>query len=58
MAEVRARLGEPEAMIEAKIGDHVDRHARRFIAHSPFLTPPPTPRAAPTAHPAATTPAS
>lgn len=38
MVEVRARLGEPEAMIEAKIGDHVDRHARRFIAHSPFLT--------------------
>jgi PPOX class probable FMN-dependent enzyme len=38
MAEVRARLGEPEAMIEAKIGGHVDRHARRFIAHSPFLT--------------------
>jgi PPOX class probable FMN-dependent enzyme len=38
MAEVRARLGEPEAMIEAKVGDHVDKHARRFIAHSPFLT--------------------
>ncbi|MDT7800891.1 MAG: uncharacterized protein QOI78_4324 [Actinomycetota bacterium] len=38
MAEVRARLGEPEPMIEAKVGDHVDRHARRFIAHSPFLT--------------------
>jgi len=38
MAEVRARLGEPEAMIEAKLGDHIDRHARRFIAHSPFLT--------------------
>lgn len=38
MAEVRARLGEPEAMIEAKVGDHVDRHARLFIAHSPFLT--------------------
>jgi len=38
MAEVRARLGEPEAMIEAKIGDRIDRHARRFIAHSPFLT--------------------
>ncbi|WP_326951129.1 pyridoxamine 5'-phosphate oxidase family protein [Amycolatopsis sp. NBC_01307] len=38
MAEVRARLGEPEAMIEAKILGHVDRHVRRFIAHSPFLT--------------------
>ncbi|WP_290062610.1 MSMEG_1061 family FMN-dependent PPOX-type flavoprotein [Amycolatopsis solani] len=38
MAEVRSRLGEPEAMIEAKIGDRIDRHARRFIAHSPFLT--------------------
>ncbi|MDQ7803676.1 pyridoxamine 5'-phosphate oxidase family protein [Amycolatopsis sp. A133] len=38
MAEVRTRLGEPEAMIEAKIGDRIDRHAHRFIAHSPFLT--------------------
>ncbi|WIV53653.1 MSMEG_1061 family FMN-dependent PPOX-type flavoprotein [Amycolatopsis nalaikhensis] len=38
MAEVRSRIGEPEAMIEAKIGDRVDRYARRFIAHSPFLT--------------------
>jgi PPOX class probable FMN-dependent enzyme len=38
MTAVRDRLGEPEAMIEAKIGDHIDRHARRFIAHSPFLT--------------------
>ncbi|WIX92798.1 MSMEG_1061 family FMN-dependent PPOX-type flavoprotein [Amycolatopsis sp. DG1A-15b] len=37
-AEVAARLGEPEAMIKAKIGDRIDRHARRFIAHSPFLT--------------------
>lgn len=37
-AEVRARVGEPEAMIEAKIGDRIDPHARRFIAHSPFLT--------------------
>ena len=35
---VRARLGEPEAMIKAKIGDRIDRHSRRFIAHSPFLT--------------------
>lgn len=38
MAEVRSRLGEPDAMIEAKIAGRVDRHARRFIAHSPFLT--------------------
>ena len=35
--EVRARLGEPEAMIKAKVGDHIDRHSRRFIAHAPFL---------------------
>jgi PPOX class probable FMN-dependent enzyme len=38
VAEVRARLGEPEEMIKAKIGDRIDQHARRFIAHSPFLT--------------------
>ncbi|MEE1791664.1 pyridoxamine 5'-phosphate oxidase family protein [Streptomyces sp. BE308] len=36
-AEVRARLGEPEPMAEAKILDHIDEHAHRFIAHSPFL---------------------
>ncbi len=35
--EVRARLGEPEAMVKAKVGDRIDRHFRRFIAHSPFL---------------------
>lgn len=35
--EVRARLGEPEAMIKAKSRDRLDRHSRRFIAHSPFL---------------------
>lgn len=35
--EVRARLGEPEAIVKAKVGDHVDRHVRRFIAHSPFV---------------------
>ncbi|GAA2358532.1 pyridoxamine 5'-phosphate oxidase family protein [Saccharopolyspora halophila] len=34
--EIRARLGEPEEMIKAKVGDHVDEFARRFIAHSPF----------------------
>lgn len=36
--EVRARLGEPEEMIENKKHARVDEHARRFIAHSPFLT--------------------
>jgi PPOX class probable FMN-dependent enzyme len=36
-AEVRARLGEPEAFVKAKVGDRIDRHARRFIAHSPFV---------------------
>ncbi|RSM68537.1 flavin-nucleotide-binding protein [Amycolatopsis sp. WAC 01375] len=35
--QVRARLGEPEAMIKAKVHDRVDRHGRRFIAHSPFV---------------------
>lgn len=35
--EVRARLGEPDAMAEAKILDHIDEHFHRFIAHSPFL---------------------
>ncbi|MGC7098364.1 MSMEG_1061 family FMN-dependent PPOX-type flavoprotein [Amycolatopsis lurida] len=34
---VRARLGEPEAMVKAKVHDRVDRHFRRFIAHAPFL---------------------
>jgi PPOX class probable FMN-dependent enzyme len=37
MAEVRDRLGAPEEMIEGKKLDHVDKHARRFIAHAPFL---------------------
>ncbi|WHX16527.1 pyridoxamine 5'-phosphate oxidase family protein [Streptomyces malaysiensis subsp. malaysiensis] len=37
-AEVRARLGEPEAMVKAKIQDRIDEHFRLFIAHSPFLT--------------------
>ena len=36
-AEVRARLGEPDALTRAKIFDRVDDYARRFIAHSPFL---------------------
>ncbi|OKI00883.1 flavin-nucleotide-binding protein [Streptomyces sp. CB02923] len=36
--EVRARLGEPEATLENKKIDHIDRFARRFIAHSPFLS--------------------
>ncbi|WP_413105340.1 MSMEG_1061 family FMN-dependent PPOX-type flavoprotein [Streptomyces sp. Inha503] len=37
-AEVRARIGEPEDLIKRKIHDSLDRHCRRFIAHSPFLT--------------------
>lgn len=37
-ADVRARLGEPEEMIKAKILDRMDEHFHRFIAHSPFLT--------------------
>ncbi|MEU4192440.1 MSMEG_1061 family FMN-dependent PPOX-type flavoprotein [Kribbella sp. NPDC026611] len=36
-AEVRARIGEPDDLIKAKAHDRIDRHARRFIAHSPFL---------------------
>ncbi|MFD3583172.1 MSMEG_1061 family FMN-dependent PPOX-type flavoprotein [Streptomyces sp. NPDC058683] len=36
-AEVRARLGEPEAMTKAKILDRIDDYFRIFIAHSPFL---------------------
>ncbi|MFI6497830.1 MSMEG_1061 family FMN-dependent PPOX-type flavoprotein [Nonomuraea typhae] len=38
LQEVLALLGEPEPMTKAKIFDHIDRHTRRFIAHSPFLT--------------------
>ncbi|MGW8374867.1 MSMEG_1061 family FMN-dependent PPOX-type flavoprotein [Streptomyces sp. ODS28] len=37
-AEVRARLGAPEPVAEAKILDHVDAHTHRFIAHSPYLS--------------------
>lgn len=37
LEEVRARIGEPDAMIKSKKSDHIDRHAHRFIAHSPFL---------------------
>lgn len=36
--QVRARMGEPDAMITAKVFDHLDHPTRRFIAHSPFLT--------------------
>ncbi|MFF3485472.1 MSMEG_1061 family FMN-dependent PPOX-type flavoprotein [Streptomyces sp. NPDC002701] len=36
-AEVRARIGEPEDMIKRKVRDRLDRHARRFVAHAPFL---------------------
>jgi PPOX class probable FMN-dependent enzyme len=35
--EIRAGLGEPEAMTKAKILDHIDEHFHRFIAHAPFL---------------------
>jgi PPOX class probable FMN-dependent enzyme len=35
--EVRARIGEPDAMVKSKKRDHIDQHSRRFIAHSPFL---------------------
>ncbi|MCA2211412.1 MSMEG_1061 family FMN-dependent PPOX-type flavoprotein [Jidongwangia harbinensis] len=35
--EVRARIGEPDAMVRAKKRDHLDHHSRRFIAHAPFL---------------------
>ncbi|ONI81554.1 flavin-nucleotide-binding protein [Actinosynnema sp. ALI-1.44] len=35
--EVRARIGEPEDMIRAKVHDRIDRHGHRFIAHSPFV---------------------
>ncbi|WP_030660055.1 MSMEG_1061 family FMN-dependent PPOX-type flavoprotein [Streptomyces rimosus] len=38
MEEVRARLGEPESMLENKKIDHIDGFIRRFIAHSPFLS--------------------
>ncbi|GGS46706.1 MSMEG_1061 family FMN-dependent PPOX-type flavoprotein [Streptomyces griseoviridis] len=37
-AGVRARLGEPDAMVAAKKTDRLDAYHRRFIAHSPFLT--------------------
>lgn len=37
MEEVRARLGEPDAMVANKIQDRIDEHIRLFIAHSPFL---------------------
>lgn len=35
--EVRARLGEPEAMIKDKVLDRIDDTSRRFVAHAPFL---------------------
>ncbi|MEU6130773.1 MSMEG_1061 family FMN-dependent PPOX-type flavoprotein [Saccharopolyspora sp. NPDC047091] len=39
MAELRARLGEPDDVVKAlKGGDRVDAHAHRFIAHSPYLS--------------------
>jgi PPOX class probable FMN-dependent enzyme len=36
-AQVRARIGEPDDMIKSKNHDRLDRNARRFVAHSPFL---------------------
>jgi PPOX class probable FMN-dependent enzyme len=36
-ADVRARIGEPDDLIKTKTHDRLDRHARRFVAHSPFL---------------------
>jgi len=35
--QLRARIGEPEERIKAKVSDRIDAHARRFLAHSPFL---------------------
>jgi PPOX class probable FMN-dependent enzyme len=37
LQEVRARLGEPDDMVKQKVHDRIDRHSRRFIAHSPFV---------------------
>jgi uncharacterized protein len=37
LAEVLAKLGEPDEMIANKIMDSVDDYVRIFIAHSPFL---------------------
>ncbi|SFS82429.1 MSMEG_1061 family FMN-dependent PPOX-type flavoprotein [Saccharopolyspora flava] len=36
--EVRARIGEPDAMMRVKKQPTLDEHLRRFIAHSPFLS--------------------
>ncbi|MEB3372206.1 MSMEG_1061 family FMN-dependent PPOX-type flavoprotein [Saccharopolyspora mangrovi] len=36
--EIRASLGEPDAMMKVKKQARLDRHLRRFIAHSPFLS--------------------
>lgn len=36
LADIRARLGEPEPTAASKIIDHVDEQSRMFIAHSPF----------------------
>ncbi|MFJ3288330.1 MSMEG_1061 family FMN-dependent PPOX-type flavoprotein [Streptomyces sp. NPDC086669] len=36
-AEVRARIGEPGELVKRKNHDRLDQHARRFIAHSPFV---------------------
>lgn len=36
-AHLRAHYGEPKALAQKKTLDHLDRHCRDFIAHSPFL---------------------
>lgn len=38
LAEVSAKLGEPEALTKAKKLDRIDEHYHRFIAHAPFLS--------------------
>ena len=35
--QLRARIGEPEERIKAKVSDRIESYARRFLAHSPFL---------------------
>jgi PPOX class probable FMN-dependent enzyme len=37
LADVRARLGEPDDMVKQKVHGRIDGHSRRFIAHSPFV---------------------
>ncbi|MFG3257164.1 MSMEG_1061 family FMN-dependent PPOX-type flavoprotein [Streptomyces sp. NPDC048172] len=37
-ADVRARLGAPDAMVKDKVVDRIDEFSHRFIAHSPYLS--------------------